>query len=131
MEIAESDSSRARELWGKACTEPRTCITSAMETTAVTVGNDKLCNFVFQFSGSEYVEEILGNDSEINRIMATDGKRTHIEMRKIDPDRSSDAKQIRAYEAQKNNNKNNNIIMLGLRKLLMVRGKYKAIGLTL
>jgi hypothetical protein len=70
------------------------------------VGTDKLCNFVFQLSAAEYVEEILGNDLHINRIMNTSGKRTRIEMRKVDPDNSLDARQIRAYEARQNNNNN-------------------------
>jgi hypothetical protein len=119
-------------LWVKACKEARKCITSAIETTAVTVGSDKLCNYVFQFSASEYVEEILGNDLHINRIMNTKGKRALIEMRMVDPDNSSDARQIREYEArQNNNNKKKIIIMTGLRNLRMVRTKYKANGLTL
>ena len=72
------------------------------------MGTEKLCNFVFQLSAAEYVEEILGNDLHINRIMETSGKRTRIEMRKVDPDNSPDARQIRAYEARQNNNNNNN-----------------------
>jgi hypothetical protein len=40
--------------------------------------------------------------------METSGERTRIEMRKVDPDNSSDARQIREYEARQNNNKNNN-----------------------
>ena len=95
MDIAESDTSLSRVLWEKARKEARKCILSVMETTAVTVGTDRLCHFVFQFSAEEYVEEILGHDCHINRIMDTTGKRTRIEMRKVDPDRCSDAKQIR------------------------------------
>ena len=75
-----------------------------METTAATVEMEKLCNYVFHLSASEYGVEILGNDSHINRIMETDGKRTRIEMRKVDPDMSPDAKKIRAYEAKNNQN---------------------------
>ena len=64
--------------------------------------------------------------------MDTDGKRTRIEMRKVDPDMSQDAKQIRAG-LMKLKIKINRIItiMTGLRNLLMVRAKYKANGLTL
>lgn len=108
MEIADNNTSLHSALWEKARNEARMCIISVIETTAVTVGTDKLCNFVFQLSAAEYVEEILGNDLHINRIMNTSGKRTRIEMRKVDPDNSSDARQIREYEARQNNNKKNN-----------------------
>jgi hypothetical protein len=108
MEISDNNTSVHSALWEKARKEARMCIISVFETTAVTVGTDKLCNYVFQLTAAEYVEEILGNDLHINRIMETSGKRTRIEMRKVDPDNSSDARQIREYEARQNNNKNNN-----------------------
>ena len=101
----EDDALGFREMWESVLTDCRSCIASSMETTAVTLDSDKLSNFVFKLTDPEYVSQILGYDKNINMIMETDDKRTKIEMRSIDPDKCQDARQVRDYEANNNNNK--------------------------
>jgi hypothetical protein len=48
MDIADNATSLHSALWEKARKEARLCFISVIETTAVTVGTDKLCNYVFQ-----------------------------------------------------------------------------------
>ena len=54
--------------------------------------------------------------------METDGKRTRIEMRKVDPDRSPDAKKIRAHEAK--NNQNNDWSKKSAKGLSKIQGRW-------
>ena len=100
MEIEENDTKGSSAMWEKARTGARQCIVSVIELTVVTVGSERLCNYVFKLLDPAYVEEILGYDNEINRIMETVGKITRIEMRMVDPDNTPDGKQLRAYEAK-------------------------------
>ena len=56
MEITENDTKVLNDLWEKARKETRKCIASVMETTAVTVGMEKLCNYVFHLRDPVYVD---------------------------------------------------------------------------